>query len=148
MSKMYENFKTDPNAEKEGIIIDFGDFRITIARAGGKNKQYLRQLEQLTRPFKRAIQMEQMDNETAQGILKIVYARTIIRNWEVKETAEGEKAKWTPGIPAEDGSVLPLSEDNIILTFDNLPDLFADLMEQAGKAALYRTSLREAASKN
>jgi len=149
MGSMYKSFRTDQNAEKSGIIIDYGDFRVTIARAGGANKKYQRVLENVTRPFRRAIQTEQMDNERAEDLLKIVYARSIVRNWELKqEDAESGEVTWVEGIEGSEGDVLPVNEENIILTFDNLPDLFADIKEQAAKQALFRSSLREEAAGN
>ena len=144
MGSMYEAFRSDADAEKNGIILDYGTFRVTIARAGGANKKYQRTLEALSRPYRRAIQMEQMSDEQARELLKVVYARTIVRNWEVKV----DKEKWEVGIESPDGETIPFNEENILLTFSNLPDLFADIMDQAGKAALFRASLREQAAGN
>jgi hypothetical protein len=67
----------------------------------------------------------------------------VIRDWEVKVGDE-----WQQGIENPDGGVLPFSKENILLTFNNLPDLFADIMEQAGKAMLFRLALREEAAGN
>lgn len=141
---MYKSFKTDQKAEQEGIILDYGDFRVTVSRAGGSNKKYLQLLETRVRPFQRAIQAGTFDNERSQELLKDVYASTVIRDWEVKVGTE-----WQQGIENPDGGPpLVFSRENILLTFNNLPDLFADIMEQAGKAVLFRLALREEAAGN
>lgn len=143
MTTMYEFFRTDETAERDGIILDYGMFRITVARAGGANKAYQRELERLSRPLRRAIAAELLENEQAMQLLREVYARSVVKNWELKQDDS-----WVPGIEAPDGSTLPVTSENILATFNALPELFADVMAQAGKAALYRASLREQAEGN
>ena len=143
MGNMYETFRTDGDAEQNGIYIDYGSFRVKVARAGGTNKAYQRELERLSRPHRRAIATEMFENEQALALLRAAYARTVIKAWEVK-TDDG----WQSGIESRTGEVLPFNEANVLATFGELPDLFTDLMEQAGKAALFRASLREQAAGN
>lgn len=135
---MYKLFKTDPNLEKSGIVVDYGDFRVTLARAGGANRRFAQVLEAKTKPFKRAIQTEMMDNERGLQLLRETYAEAVILNWEVRQ---GED--WVQGIEAPDGSIMEFNVANILETFKNLPDLFTDLQEQASKAALFRQTVRE-----
>ena len=140
---MYGQFKTDSTLESKGIILDYGEFRITVARAGGANKKFAKLAEAKTKPFKRAIQTETMDNEKSMAIVREIYAEAVILNWETKV-----EKKFKPGIEGEDGKVLPFNKKNVILTLTNLPDLFADIQEQATKSALYRESIRETDAKN
>lgn len=135
---MYEQFQTDPDLEKNGIFIDYGEFRVTLARAGGANKQYAKLLEAKTKPYRRAIQIETMDNEKAMDLLLEAFAEAVVLNWEVKD---GDK--WKKGIEGPDGDVIPFNTDNVIKTLRALPDLFNDLQEQASKVALYRKSIDE-----
>lgn len=135
---MYKLFKTDPNLEKSGIVVDYGDFRVTLARAGGANRRFAQVLEAKTKPFKRAIQTEMMDNERGLQLLRETYAEAVILNWEVRQGDD-----WVQGIEAPDGSIMEFSVANILETFKNLPDLFTDLQEQASKAALFRQTVRE-----
>jgi hypothetical protein len=138
---MYKQFKTDKNLETKGVVIDYGSFRVTIARAGGSNKKFVRVLEAKTKPFRRAIQTETMDNERASSLMAEVYAEAIILNWESKV---GKIFK--VGIePPEDGGdkLLPVTTKNILSTFDNLPDLFTDLQQQANQVALFREVILE-----
>lgn len=140
---LYSQFKTDSNLEQTGVVLDYGNFRVTIARAGGANKKFERVLDAKTKPYRRAIQTETMDNKRGLEILREVYAEAVVLDWQTK-TEKG----WEKGIEAEDGKLLPVTVENILLTFNNLPDLFQDIQEQANKAALYRQSIREAESKN
>ncbi len=141
---MYENFKTSETLETQGVVIDYGDFRVTLARAGGANKRFGKVFEAKTKPYRRAIQTETMDEGVAMRILSETYAETAIKLWEVKD-ADGN---WKEGIEAPDGSTLPFDVRSILSTFENIPDLFADIREQAGMAALYREMVLEEDSKN
>lgn len=148
---MYETFRTDKDAEKQGIILDYESFRVTVARAGGANKKYQKTLEHLARPLQRLIQTETLENERARDLLRETYARSVILNWELKTEEVDEKGRpvWKQGIEAEDGgTILPFNKENVQATLEELPDLFDDIMDQAQKSALYRKALREEAAKN
>ena len=142
---MYKNFKTDPDLERKGIVIDYGDFRVTTARAGGANKKFAKLLAARTKPHARAIQTDTMDPELALELLRRVYAEAIVLNWETKVNGE-----FKVGIEPEDGSekLLPFNSDNVELTLTNLPDIFTDLQDQASKMSLYLSSLKEANAGN
>jgi len=140
---LYADFKSDDKSEQEGVVLNYGDFRITVARAGGANKQYLKLLETKARPFQRAIQAGAFGNDRSMALLQEVYAETVVRNWETRVGDE-----WKAGIESPDGSLLPVTKENLLVTFINLPDLFADLVESAGKGTLFRAALREEAAKN
>jgi hypothetical protein len=146
---MYDQFKTDGNLETQGIVLDYGDFRVTVARAGGANKRFERTLEAKTKAYKRAIQTETLPNEKGKAILREVFAEAVVLNWEVRKPGkkEGEDT-WEVGIEGPSGDVLPFSADNVAATFKALPDLFADIQEQAGKVSLFRAAVLEAEAGN
>lgn len=147
---MYKQFKTDTALEAKGVIIDYGNFRVTLARAGGGNKRFARLLEAKTKPYRRAIQTETMDDDRAQELLCEVYAEAVILKWEAK--VDG---KWQVGIeppppkaPSEGQKsggkkLLPFNTANVVSTLKNLPELFRDLQEQANKVAIYRENVLE-----
>jgi len=140
---MYKNFKSDPEAERTGIIQDFGTFRVTLARSGGANKSFQKTLERRSKKYERALATGTMDDEVAEKIMQETFCDTVVMNWEV--LVDGE---WTQGIEGPDGELLEYNKVNLMLTFKNLEDLYDDLRVQAGKGSLYRESLREEAAKN
>lgn len=146
VSKMYDTFRTDPEHERDGVWIDYGSFRVRLARAGGANKLYQRVLEHKTRPYRRALQTETIDNDTATRILREVFAETVVRGWQTRD----ESGELRDGIEAPDGNgeLLPVTKENILATYERLPDLFDDNREMAGKLALYRAEIREVAAGN
>ena len=145
---MYQQFGTDKNLEKSGVVIDYGDFRVTVARAGSANSKFVRTHEFLTKPVRRLIEQEALPRERELAIQRELYAKAVILNWEVKETGKDSKETWKQGIEGADGSVMPFNEENVIATFENLPDLFFDLQIQANTMKLFLASNREADAKN
>lgn len=146
-------FTTDPALETKGVRIDYGSFRITLARAGGANKKYTKLLEAKTRPHRRAMQTETMQDAAAMALLREVYAEGAIMLWENREKLDKKTGEWIGefkvGIePAQGTDLLPFNADNVCSTLADLPDLFADLQEQANKVSLFRVHNLEEDLKN
>ncbi len=140
---MYDLFKTEPVLETEGVILNYGTFKVTIARAGGMNKRYVKVLEAKVRPFRRALQTETLDSEVGLDILREAYAEAIILKWETEQNG-----KFVIGIESPDRDILPFTKENVVLTLRNLPDLFADIQDQANKTATFRQDEKEKAAGN
>jgi ABC-type nitrate/sulfonate/bicarbonate transport system ATPase subunit len=142
---MYKQFGTDENLEKRGIELDYGDFVVTVARAGGANKKFAKVLEARSKPYRRAIQTETMDPERGKRLMQEVYAEAVILNWETRD----ENGELQKGIENPDGGeLLPVTQENIVKTFQLLPDLWVDIQEQSGKVALFRKTILEEDSGN
>lgn len=139
-------FKNDETLERNGVLVDYGPFRVTLARAGGSNKKFERLMEAKVRPYKRAIQTETMDTEKTKEIMREIYADTVILNWEVKV----EEDVYTQGIEDlnDETKTVPFNRENVIKTLKALPELFQDLITQAGNASLFREEIRETDAKN
>ena len=137
---LYSQFKTDEKLEKEGILLEFGltdngkPIHIRIARAGGANKMYERLLEAEVKPYRRMIQNESIDNSIVQGILRRVYSKAVIIDWENVQDAEGKD--------------IPFSVENCHKLLQDLPDLFLNIQDASQRAALFRVDTREADGKN
>lgn len=132
---MYKQFKTDNNLEASGIDLDYGDFVVTVARAGGTNRKFAKVMESKTKPYRRLIQTETMSDDIGENILREVYASAVVLDWKTKVDGEFKQ-----GIEGPDGDLLPFTKENIIATFKNLPDLFTDIREQSAKIALFRSA--------
>ena len=137
---LYSQFKTDEDLERKGVLLEYGltedgkPIRIRVARAGGSNRQYDKRMEAEVKPYRRMIQNETIEAAVVTRILRKVYAETVVLGWE--------------NVQDETGKDMPFNVDNCIKLFEDLPDLFRDLQEQAQKAALFRQEVREADAKN
>lgn len=132
---LYKLFKTNENLETDGIWLEYGQtekgepVRIKIARAGGHNVAFSKALEKATRPYKKAIQTGMLDNKTADKLYKEVFADTVVLDWI--------------NVEGPDGKPMEFKRENVLKLFEDLPDLFADLREQANNVALFREEVRE-----
>lgn len=142
-SSMYKMFGTDENLEKSGVWIDYGDFRILIARSGGMNKKFVSVAETETKPYRRAIAAGMISEEVLQKVMHKIFAKAVVLDWQVKDGKE-----WKRGIPNKDGSLGEFNQDNIIATFEALPALFKDIQSQADTIAIFQHQELEDDSKN
>lgn len=138
---LYKQFTMDKTLEKNGILLEYGEdektkkpIRIRIARAGGSNQRFGKLLDAKFKPYRRALQTETLDTGLAEKLMKEVYAEAVVLGWE--------------NVSDKSGKALPFSPENVIKLFDELPELWSDIKEQAGRAALYRQELQEASAKN
>ncbi len=137
---LYSQFKTDADREIKGILLEYGKNEdgttvgIKVARAGGANKRFEKLMEGQTKPVRRQIQNETIDNEAILAICYRVWAQTVVLGWE--------------NVQDEAGKDLPFTVENCIKVFNDLPDLFLDIKEQTMRSALFRVEVLEGAGKN
>lgn len=140
MNNLYKQFKTDDNLEVTGVDLNYGEnskgqpIIIKIARAGGANKKYQKTLAALSRPHRRSIQTESLPVEKSDELLRKAFAQAVVLGMTGVEDAEGQP--------------MPYSEENVEKLFKDLPDLFADVREQANSSAIFRAEVLEATAKN
>lgn len=126
-SSLYDLFGTDKNLETAGIWLDYGKAgRIKIARAGGSNKRFATDFEQRMRPHRRKLELGTLDEDTANRILAEAFAHTVVLDLE--------------NVRGPDGAIIAYSPENVVQLFIDLPDLFADVREQAMKVANFAAS--------
>lgn len=149
-SSMYDSFKTNKEAEKKGVIFDYGLFRVTLARAGGSNTQFQKILEAKTKPYRYAIDKGLIPDEKAQQLYLEAFAEGVVRNWEVPTEFDdhGDATQWQQGIEGEDGETLEFNTVNVVKTLKNLPELFQAFSKDSSEAAAYRQQLLDEDAKN
>lgn len=153
---MFAMFKTNSNAEKKGTWINYGEFKFLVARAGGTNHAYKNLIEVLSKPYRRQIDAEKLDEAKQKEILAEAYSRTVILGAEVLVPVKGAVAKegeevqkeWVPGLFSESGEVLNPTPANIKKCLLELPDLFKDLQLIAVDSAAFLEEAQEKDAKN
>jgi len=147
---MYSAFKTDQKKETEGVIVDFGNFRVTVRRAGGANKAFQKAMERIVAPYRRIAQLGTMQEGKMRELLAEGYAEAIITNWEYQKEAEdglGEPV-WTKGLELADGSIGEVTQENVKTVLVAQPDIFDMVKDVADNLRNYRTEDDEAAKGN
>lgn len=124
-TSIFDLFDTNKNSEVEGIIHRVTpEISFTLARAGGANARYSKVLAAKMRPYTRQIADETIDIDLANDILIEVFAETVLLGWK--------------GITDAEGNEIPFTVENAVALFKQLPDLFFDVRDHAGKMANFR----------
>lgn len=137
---LYAQYATDKKAEKQGVWVDFGQnedgsvIKFKISRMSKTNKKYTKRLEAQTKPFRRAIELETMDDALAEKIFMEVFVDTILLDWQ--------------NVNDRDGKPLKFSKENAMKLLEELTDLYEDLQEKAKKASLFREEALDEEAKN
>lgn len=132
---LYSQFKTNANRETTGIRVEYPDFEkplapvptFILARAGGSNIAYNRALERETKPLRRAIATGNIPLAALMAINRKVFIETCLLGWE--------------NVTTSDGVELECNATNANVLFTDLPDLYADLEQQANNVAHFREQL-------
>lgn len=126
----YSKLKTDENLELRGITLDLGEAgKFVVARAGGANKSFAKTFQKVTRPYRRAIQTEVMDEQLANQLLVDVYVDCVLLGWS--------------GVTDEQGNALSYNRENAKKLLRDLPQLFEEIRRTAEDAALFRQDILE-----
>ncbi len=134
MVKIYEMCGTSVDKEVNGTVVEYGDAKITLARAGGRNHRFAETLSKKLQPYRRAASNGTLPPETDRKLLIEVYAETVVLGWE--------------NILDQDGSPIPCNKQNIIKVFTDLPDFFRDIQELANSVTTFREQDIDDAVKN
>lgn len=140
----YEMFQADKTKETSGIWLDFGSFRVKVARAGGSNVQFAKVVEEKTRPYRRAMEQGVMDAKVGDRLLAEAFAECIILDWKVQNDA-GELVQ---GMHAPDGSIQEFTKEHVVQTLLDLPEFFSQLQTETMKLANFRRDAMKDEGKN
>lgn len=156
MSKSpYSSFKTSENCELSGIWLEEPEFRVRLARAGGRNKAYAKSLERHFRVHRRAVKMGKLDPAVAVPLMADVFIESVIKQWQVN-TGEVDEATgeviYADGIhnPHTDEveEVTPETIKATLLHPDFGDEIFGYIQEVAGDVSLYLEDVAEEDVKN
>lgn len=148
----FDLFETDANAEVNGIDIDYGDFYVTVARAGGANDRFGQVLREKMRPHRRAFDLAG-DNPSkeldalADRLAAEAFAETVVLAWGSKLYGKGTMVGRRDPVTNEPER-LPYSTEAVVAFFEALPDMRRDVMRQASSMANFRRLTLEGDGKN
>jgi hypothetical protein len=108
---------------------------ITIRRAGGANTAFTQRYEALTKPYRRAIQVDAMDQDVMKDIMCQLYAETVVVGWEGV-------------LDVDNVTPLPFTVENCIRLFKAAEPVFTEVVNTSMNASVYRDEVREADAKN
>lgn len=129
-----ESYVTDAFRESEtGVWLKFpGGYKFRCLRAGGSNKRYATLFQRMIKPYRRQMDKGTMDLAKSEDILRQVYCKTVILDWEGVK-AKGKAVSYTP----EAGMAF----------FAQVPELFSDIVTLCTEAATFQEEEVEEAEK-
>lgn len=128
-----ETYVTDKDREAStGIWFKFPEGRRFLClRAGGSNRKFLRAFQTAIKPYRRQMDRGTMDPDKSDEIMREVYARTVILDWD--------------GIKDSAGQAVPFSTPNVVEFMSAFPELFNDLVTLCSDAAQFSEEALEEA---
>lgn len=146
---LYTMFASDEVIEKDGVLLRYGDNRLLIARAGGANRKFAEIFREKAKPYRYAIDHQQIDEDDSTRLMAEVYAETVVLGWESvvrdKETNEvvldGKgKPKLQKKIMDKEGKLMSFSVENCTKLLIDLPELFRDIQQMSQRVENFRKS--------
>lgn len=117
-----KSFATLPTLETEGVDLHLGgDAYITVARAGGANTRYDAAVRRLYKPHRRMLDTgSPQAEEMAEKLFMQAHAEAVVLGWRGIEL---------------DGKELPFTRENVLLLFNELPEIWRIVREEAARFA-------------
>ena len=137
---LYQKTETDVAKERDGVLFVFGknskkeNITFTVAREGGRNVKYQSVAEVVFKPYRRAIQNNQIDPIELDTLLAEVYAKAVVKGWS--------------GVEDRENNELPFTQENVIKLLTDLPVVFDAIKEVARDYNQYLLEQQEADAKN
>lgn len=137
----YAAFSTDTRSEVTGVWINYGDFRVLVARAGGANEAYNLALDRKARAMRRT---GVTSAKRLEALALELLAEYCIKDWQVKNDA----GNFMPGITMPDGENDVFNIANVQKVFKAYPDLARALLAEASSLELFQEEQLEEESGN
>ena len=136
-------FETDKSVERDGIWLEYAPgVEIIIARAGGANKRFAKVMELLSKPYRRALQTNSVDESILLELFVKAYARAIALEWK----------GFTKDLITHDDTdadiLLDFNQENCEAVLREQPNLFIDIQKASDDISLFRTERLEGDSGN
>lgn len=130
MKNPYKNFDTASNEEAEGVWINYGEFRVRVARAGGANLAFTHAQDRRARVLRRT---GTPTMQRLQAMMLELVAETCVKGWEVQQDGQ-----WVSGmIDPASLELVPFSVAEVKKVFEALPNLAQAILGEANSMELF-----------
>jgi hypothetical protein len=133
MIKMSSLFVDQAKAD-DGIWQSVGPFEVKIRFAAASNKAFQKKMEELTRPHRKAIELDALPADLSLELAQRCYAETVVVDWR--------------GLADDAGNPLPYSVESCMSLFKGNPNIYKAVVSLAGDDAIFRRAVLEEQGKN
>lgn len=131
----YANFRTDEDAEKNGITLNLGTSgSFVVRRASGHASAYHKRLSTLLQPHQRALAAGTADQKTVNDLSMQAFIETSLISWD--------------GVTDEKNQPWPFSKEAAKKLFTDLPDLFESVSANSANFKNFLAARLEDSAKN
>lgn len=150
-------FRTNVDEEVHGKWVRLGRTQFLLARMGGRNTKFINAYSTAMQPYQRQQQLGKLTEEDAKAITIPPFVQHCLLDWRhendplPEDATDEQKAQWTEFREHEiaDGDqFIRYSKEAAAKLLKEIPDLFAVLVETAGKMATYSADNSEASVGN
>jgi hypothetical protein len=122
-------YRTDPELESTGVWVELGEGgSIKVARMN--NDKYRAMMRQVSKPYRRQLQLGVLDEEVARDLVNKCMAACVLLDWE--------------GIEDDEGKAIKHSEEKALELLRDVPDFRAVVLEVASEMETFRAVEQEA----
>lgn len=138
-------YSTDKTKEVNGVELECdaapGVF-FTIRRQGGNNKLWAKTLEEVTKPFRRQMELKTIKNEKAEELMREAFAKAVVVGWR------GVSQFDISGDPSHKEIEWSFSVANCLALFVEMPDIYEELQKKSTDIDNFRNAALEVESGN
>ena len=146
MGSLFDTYKTSKDLEKDGIWLKFGPSKVLIARSGGDNTDWYKELHnQVTKAGKGPFEGLETDDKV--NMIKKCYCKAVIRDHKIKN----DDGEWISGVEIEENGevkVVDFTPENMEKCLTQLPDYFVDLQKWSDDYKTFRQAQIKEQEKN
>ena len=147
MVSLRNALKTSPELETKGIWLERGNTRVRLKRAGGSNTAYNAAMAKIATEHGKSLKLNLISDDKANELMYDTFAEHVVTEWETNTGTEKEPV-WEAGIEAENGTLLPVTLENVVAYWREIPEWFAECKETAENLQYFRQALISSTVKN
>lgn len=134
-TKGLEGYLTNKTLESEfGVWLKFpGGRRFRVLRAGGANRRFTRAFQTAIRPHRQTMERRGLDVELSDQIMREVYSKHVVIDWEGIKDADGNEVPYSPGAAIQFFAVVPELFAEIATLAQNMATFSQETVEEAKK---------------
>lgn len=137
---LYDAFGSNHQLENDGVwyiahtLDDGREVKFLLARMGGSNKRYESAMEKVSRSVRRKAVNGTISSQQARKVNRKAFVDGCLLDWE--------------NVEDKDGNSIPFGKESALDLFDELPDLYDDLVDIAQGREAYAEEMIQEDAKN
>lgn len=142
----FEMFETNDDLEKDGVWQNFGSFKVLLARSGGRNTSWYKEVSKAAKKAGKAT-FDAIDTDEKVDIIRTIFCKSVIKDHQVKN----EDGEWEQGVYIKENGkpvVVPFNTENMKKCLEQLPEYFNKLQEWADNYKTFQEKIEEDQVKN